>query len=105
MSEREREHSHQKLSLQGADMRQAGMRAGGRHMRSISRRHVAGFAGRCPQSRRGGTERLFSSGMQDSLGIYTEPHTMGRVIKPERIIVARHGESMGNFDESAYVHV
>ncbi|CAM9658412.1 unnamed protein product, partial [Hapterophycus canaliculatus] len=28
-----------------------------------------------------------------------------RVIKPERIIIVRHGESLGNLDESTYVHV
>lgn len=34
---------------------------------------------------------------QDSLGLFASNR---RVIKPERIIIVRHGESLGNLDES-----
>lgn len=36
---------------------------------------------------------------QDSLGLFGGPSSR-RVIKPERIIIVRHGESLGNLDES-----
>ena len=36
---------------------------------------------------------------QESLGLFGEGNSK-RVIKPERIIIVRHGESLGNLDES-----
>jgi hypothetical protein len=39
------------------------------------------------------------AGDQSSLGIYSGDHVGRRLVKPERIIIVRHGESMGNLDE------
>lgn len=43
--------------------------------------------------------RVPTSSSQDSLGLFTRDGNR-RVIKPERIIIVRHGESLGNLDES-----
>ncbi|CAM9937067.1 unnamed protein product [Scytosiphon promiscuus] len=52
---------------------------------------------------RGGGQH-FPHSDQDSLGLFARDSNR-RVIKPERIIIVRHGESLGNLDESTYVHV
>jgi hypothetical protein len=48
---------------------------------------------------------LSPSREQDSLGIYSsEEPGGGKLVKPARIIIVRHGESMGNLDEVREVH-
>lgn len=59
---------------------------------------------RCYSSPDFGGGQHFPSSDQDSLGIFGGQSSK-RVIKPERIIIVRHGESLGNLDESTYVHV
>ncbi|CAM9538018.1 unnamed protein product [Ectocarpus fasciculatus] len=51
-----------------------------------------------------GSGQHFPHSDQESLGLYSGDGKR-RVVKPERIIIVRHGESLGNRDESTYVHV
>ncbi|CAM9728328.1 unnamed protein product, partial [Chrysoparadoxa australica] len=39
---------------------------------------------------------------QNSLAIHAQNAGVGKMIKPQRIVIVRHGESMGNLDETAY---
>ncbi|CAB1103528.1 unnamed protein product [Ectocarpus sp. CCAP 1310/34] len=51
-----------------------------------------------------GSGQHFPHSDQESLGLFSGDGKR-RVVKPERIIIVRHGESLGNRDESTYVHV
>ncbi|CAN0087457.1 unnamed protein product [Ectocarpus sp. 4 AP-2014] len=76
-------------------------------LRSRKASHHPGPRMHHPQDQRRflrGSGQHFPHSDQESLGLFSGDGKR-RVVKPERIIIVRHGESLGNLDESTYVHV